>query len=89
MLNPFKRLLYFYWHYMVSPERYARHIGVTIGKNCRIFTRNWSSEPYLVTIGIAMVVLLYIIVSGFTIEPISGGHLIIGSLLGHLYNRVD
>ena len=30
---------------------------------------------------IAMAVLLYIIVSSFTIEPISGGHLIIGSLL--------
>ena len=32
MKNPFKRLLSFYWHYMVSPEKYARHIGVTIGK---------------------------------------------------------
>ena len=34
-----------------SPEKYARHIGVKIGKNCLIDTRNWSSEPYLVTIG--------------------------------------
>lgn len=51
MINPFKRLLYFYWHYMVSPKNYARHIGITIGKNCRIFTRNWSSEPYLITVG--------------------------------------
>lgn len=34
-----------------SPEKYARHIGVTIGKNCVIETRNWSSEPYLITIG--------------------------------------
>lgn len=34
-----------------SPEAYARHIGVKIGKNCLIGTRNWSSEPYLITIG--------------------------------------
>ena len=35
----------------MSPERYARSIGVQIGKNCKISTRNWPSEPYLVTIG--------------------------------------
>lgn len=34
-----------------SPEQYARHIGVNIGKNCLIDTRNWGSEPYLITIG--------------------------------------
>lgn len=37
--------------YLYSPEKYARHLGVTIGKNCYISTRNWGSEPYLVTIG--------------------------------------
>lgn len=36
---------------LYSPEKYARHLGVNIGKNCYIDTRNWSSEPYLVTIG--------------------------------------
>lgn len=36
---------------LASPEKYARHIGVNIGKNCLIDTRNWSSEPYLITIG--------------------------------------
>lgn len=34
-----------------SPEQYARHIGVNIGKNCVIENRDWSSEPYLITIG--------------------------------------
>ena len=34
-----------------SPEQYARHIGVHIGKNCVIESRSWSSEPYLITIG--------------------------------------
>ncbi len=36
---------------MASPEKYARHLGVTIGDNCFIATREWSSEPYLITIG--------------------------------------
>lgn len=43
--------MYIYWRFIASPEKYARHIGVNIGKNCLIATRNWSSEPYLVTIG--------------------------------------
>lgn len=34
-----------------SPEAWARHIGVSIGQNCSINTRNWSSEPYLISIG--------------------------------------
>ena len=45
------RILYFYWHYIVSPEKYARHIGVNIGKKSFISTREWSSEPYLIRIG--------------------------------------
>lgn len=39
-----------FWR-LQSPEKQARHLGVTIGKNCLIATRNWSSEPYLITIG--------------------------------------
>lgn len=35
----------------MSPEKYARHIGVKIGKNCFISTRNFGTEPYLITIG--------------------------------------
>lgn len=34
-----------------SPENYARYIGVHIGGHCMIATRNWSTEPYLITIG--------------------------------------
>lgn len=47
----FKRIKDLYWKYFVSPEAYARHLGVKIGENCFIATRAWSSEPYLVTIG--------------------------------------
>ena len=41
----------FWWRIFASPEKYARHLGVTIGNNCFIDTRNWSSEAYLITIG--------------------------------------
>lgn len=51
MINPFKRIVDFYWRFLVSPEVYARHIGVKIGKNCFISTRSFSNEPYLITIG--------------------------------------
>lgn len=40
-----------YWHVFALPEREARHLGVTIGDNCLISTRYWSSEPYLIKIG--------------------------------------
>lgn len=54
-MNVFKylcnRISFFYWRYIVSPEKYARHLGVTIGKHCFISTREWSNEPYLIKIG--------------------------------------
>lgn len=37
-------------HFMTE-EEYARSIGVQIGQNCLIRTRNWPGEPYLITIG--------------------------------------
>lgn len=51
MVQRIIKLLQLIRYRLFSPEAYARHIGVTIGKNCLIDTRNWSSEPYLVTIG--------------------------------------
>lgn len=51
MKSLFRLCSQFFWRYLKSPEAYARHIGVTIGKNCLINTRNWSSEPYLIYIG--------------------------------------
>lgn len=50
-MNFLNRLSYFYWRYIATPEKYARHLGVKIGKQCYISTRLWSSEPYLITIG--------------------------------------
>lgn len=51
MIKRIFRLFSLFRNRLYSPEKYARHIGVNIGKNCLIDTRNWSSEPYLVTIG--------------------------------------
>jgi len=44
VLNYFRRT---FW----NCEKYARSIGVIIGKNCLISTKNFSSEPYLISIG--------------------------------------
>lgn len=40
-----------YWRYIKSPEAYARHLGVNIGRDCFIDTRYWGNEPYLISIG--------------------------------------
>lgn len=45
------KIITLYWHYIASPENEARHNGVIIGKNCKIETRNFPSEGYLVTVG--------------------------------------
>lgn len=38
--------------HLMSPESYARYIGVNIGTNNFIPDKNcWSSEPYLITVG--------------------------------------
>lgn len=46
----FNRLSFLYWRYFTSPLKYARHIGVRIGKDCFISTYNWGTEPYLIEI---------------------------------------
>lgn len=37
--------------YFMSDEEYAREIGVKFGDNCVISSRNFSSEPYLISLG--------------------------------------
>lgn len=47
-----QRLLQKFVKYILSPEEYAKYIGVNIGKNCYIPDKDvWSSEPYLITVG--------------------------------------
>ena len=47
----FKRYISFIKRLLLSPEKYARSIGITIGQGCRIDTKNWPTEPYLIEIG--------------------------------------
>lgn len=45
------RLSLLYWHFFKTPEQYARHVGVKIGRECFISTKNFPSEAYLIEIG--------------------------------------
>lgn len=46
-----KRIVNYYRRKFWNHERYARYIGVTIGNNCMISTKSFSSEPFLIKIG--------------------------------------
>ncbi|MFX0558424.1 acyltransferase [Maribacter sp. CXY002] len=35
----------------MAGEKYARHVGVEVGENCRILTTTFGSEPWLIKIG--------------------------------------
>jgi len=48
MIQKIKNL---YRKYFWSDEKYARFVGVKIGKNCKIASRFFGSEPYLIEIG--------------------------------------
>lgn len=45
------RLLGIWRRHFWSAERYARFLGVKIGKDCSIATKYFGSEPYLIEIG--------------------------------------
>jgi acetyltransferase-like isoleucine patch superfamily enzyme len=46
-----KKIKEFYRRIFWTPEKYARYLGVQIGKNCSINTVNFGTEPYLIKIG--------------------------------------
>lgn len=46
-----KKISRAYKRIFLSPYRYAKSIGVNIGRNCWILTKYFGSEPYLITIG--------------------------------------
>ncbi len=39
------------WRTLASPLKYAKHIGVKVGRNCFISTKDWGTEPYLIEVG--------------------------------------
>lgn len=45
------KLYDFYKKIFWGSEKYARSIGVKIGENCAIASKNFGSEPYLISIG--------------------------------------
>jgi acetyltransferase-like isoleucine patch superfamily enzyme len=45
------KIIRYYKKNVWSPEKYARSLGVKIGKECLISTINFPSEPYLIEIG--------------------------------------
>jgi len=51
IFDRFKSIILSIKRWNMNPIQYARSIGVTIGENCNIHTKFWSSEPYLITIG--------------------------------------
>ena len=55
---------------LLPSNLYARFIGVKIGKNCLIATKNWSSEPYLIEIGNNVQV-----TSNVSVHTHGGGHI--------------
>lgn len=46
-----KRVSGFLARNLMRPLEYATYLGVKIGKDCRIYNKNWGSEPFLITIG--------------------------------------
>lgn len=50
-MRKIKSLLDILYFYSKGSIAYARMKGVTVGKDCRIYTKSWGSEPFLVTIG--------------------------------------
>lgn len=69
MSGLFSRISRFYWRNIATPQKYARHVGVKIGKNCLISTRNWGTEPYLICIGDHVQ-----LTPGVSIHTHGGGH---------------
>ena len=50
-MNIIKKLISIYQK-KTNPIKYARKIGVSIGKNCKLHgSPNWGSEPWLISIG--------------------------------------
>ena len=50
-MNILNKVSSLYWRYLKDCVSYAKHIGVSVGNNTEIYTKFWSSEPFLITIG--------------------------------------
>jgi len=61
---------------------YARKKGVKIGENCRIYIKNWGSEPFLVSIGDHVTV-----TSGVKFITHDGSTCLVKDIQGRRYQR--
>ena len=50
-INLILRIYDYCWKCFASPLRYAKHIGVKMGNNNFISTKDFGTEPYLIEIG--------------------------------------
>lgn len=69
-----------------SGVEYARYKGVIIGDNCRIYTRNFGSEPWMITVGNKVT-----ITSGVVVLTHDGSTWLMNDEKGrrYLYRRVE
>ena len=51
IVSAFRQLFDLAYFMVKGSVAYARKKGVNIGENCRIYIKNWGSEPFLVSIG--------------------------------------
>lgn len=51
LIRIFNYLYDIYFFIKKGSIKYARRKGVTIGNDCRIYIKEWGSEPFLITIG--------------------------------------
>src|SRR3954467_3595634 len=75
-----KKLYAYYILFLKGGVAYARHLGVTVGQNCRIYTTRFGSEPFLVEIGNKVTV-----TSGVTILTHDGSTWLMNDSKGRRY----
>lgn len=51
ILKKIKSLYLLFYGHLFGGVKLARRLGVTVGNDCRIYTRVWGSEPFLISIG--------------------------------------
>lgn len=69
--NLLSRIYNYFWKCFATPMLYAKHIGVKIGNNNFIRTKDFGTEPYLIEIGNNVQ-----ITAGVKIHTHGGGHAI-------------
>ena len=47
----FNKIFDMFYYLFLPAEKYARFVGVKIGQNCRIVSKSFGSEPYLISLG--------------------------------------